>query len=177
MNIFYLDADPKTCAEMHVDKHVVKMILEYAQLLSTTHRVLDGTPQVGLSKSGRKQTTLVLPDARDLELYRATHVNHPSAVWVRQSKQNYEFLYDLWLKLMTEYTHRYKKVHACERLIPALSSTPTNIPVGVFTQPTPAMPDAYKVPGDSIQSYRNYYNGDKRRMFNWRDRTQPSWTQ
>ena len=43
MNIFYLHNDPKICAEMHNDKHCIKMILEYAQLLSTAHRVLDGT--------------------------------------------------------------------------------------------------------------------------------------
>jgi hypothetical protein len=66
MNIFYLDHDPKVCAEMHVDKHCVKMILEYAQLLSTAHRVLDGTLSVGLSASGRKKTSYVLMDQRCL---------------------------------------------------------------------------------------------------------------
>jgi len=44
MNVFYLDRNPITAAQMHCDKHVVKMILEYAQLLSTAHRLLDGTP-------------------------------------------------------------------------------------------------------------------------------------
>ena len=42
MNIFYLDNDPIKSAELHCDKHVVKMIIEYAQLMSTAHRVLDG---------------------------------------------------------------------------------------------------------------------------------------
>ena len=65
MNIFYLHNDPRTCAEMHLDKHVVKMILEYAQLLSTAHRVINGTVVVGLSKTGRKQTRYVLPDHLD----------------------------------------------------------------------------------------------------------------
>ena len=72
MNIFYLDHDVTKCAEMHNDKHCVKMILEYAQLLSTAHRVLDGNVSVGLSKTGRKQTRYVLPDHREpLQIGRA----------------------------------------------------------------------------------------------------------
>ncbi len=55
MNIFYLDSDPRICAQMHNDKHCVKMILEYAQLLSTAHRVIDGVLTVGVSDSGRKK--------------------------------------------------------------------------------------------------------------------------
>jgi hypothetical protein len=42
MNIFYLDKDPIKAAEYSCDKHVVKMILESAQMLCTAHRVLDG---------------------------------------------------------------------------------------------------------------------------------------
>jgi hypothetical protein len=47
--------------------------------------------------------------------------------------------------------------------------------MGPFTQPTPAMPDEYKVDGDSVQSYRNYYNGSKQRMFVWKKRDIPFW--
>jgi hypothetical protein len=176
MNIFYLHKDPKTCAEMHVDKHCVKMILEYAQLLSTAHRVLDGvlTTDRG-GKSGRQRTTYILPDNRDSLLYRATHINHPSAVWVRKSDANYAWLYRMFGALMDEYSYRYGKTHACERLADALSYRPKNIPKGEFTEPTPAMPDHYKVAGDSIQSYKNYYLGDKQRMFSWKNRSTPSW--
>ena len=77
MNIFYLDHDVRKCAEMHNDKHVVKMILEYAQLLSTAHRFLDGVPTVGKSKTGRKKTTYILSNELDSVLYSATHINHP----------------------------------------------------------------------------------------------------
>ena len=176
MNIFYLHNDPRTCAEMHVDKHCVKMILEYAQLLSTAHRVLDGTLSMGLSASGRKKTSYVLMDQRESVLYSATHINHPSAVWVRQSRANYFWLFSLWVELMAEYTHRYGRVHASERLYDSLYSAPKNIPVSnKFTEPTPAMPDEYKVDGDSIQSYKNYYIGDKKRMFSWKNRQTPTW--
>jgi hypothetical protein len=175
MNIFYLDNDPQTCAEMHVDKHCVKMILEYAQLLSTAHRVLDGIQIVGLSKSGRKQTRYEISDNRDGILYSATHINHPSAIWVRKSDKNYDWLYVMWRELMDEYTYRYNKVHACEKLIIPLRRVPYKIPKGEFTEPTPAMPDKYKVAGNSIKSYMNYYLGDKQRMFSWKNREQPSW--
>ena len=176
MNIFYLDNDPKTCAQMHVDKHCVKMILEYAQLLSTAHRVIDGTATVGLSNSGRKQTRYVLSDSRDGILYSATHINHPSAIWVRQSEQNYRWLFTLFCELLDEYTYRYGKVHACDRLVTTLGRPPKNIDMDKrFTEPTPAMPDHYKVSGNSIQSYKNYYLGDKTRMFSWKNRSRPTW--
>jgi hypothetical protein len=175
MNIFYLDKDVQKCAEMHVDKHCVKMILEYAQLLSTAHRVLDGILTDGFSASGRKRKTYVLVDNRESILYSATHVNHPSAIWVRQSDANYVWLFRMFGALMDEYTYRYGKTHACERLADALSHRPKNIPNGNFTEPTPAMPDHYKVSGDSISSYKNYYLGDKTRMFSWKNRETPSW--
>jgi hypothetical protein len=151
------------------------MILEYAQLLSTAHRVLDGFPCTTLSKSGRRKQTFQLADSRDAVLYSATHINHPSAVWVRQSSKNYVWLYQLFTELLKEYTHRYHKLHACEKLVDTLSALPTHIPEGEFTEPTPAMPEEYRVPGDSIQSYKNYYLGDKSHMFSWKNRETPSW--
>jgi hypothetical protein len=175
MNIFYLDHDVVTCAKMHNDKHCVKMILEYAQLLSTAHRVLDGINSVILSDSNRKKQVWTLPDNRDGILYSATHINHPSAIWVRKSDKNYDWLYVMWRELMDEYTYRYNKVHACEKLIIPLRRVPYKIPKGEFTEPTPAMPDKYKVAGNSIKSYMNYYLGDKQRMFSWKNREQPSW--
>ena len=89
MNVFYLDKDPVTCAKMHVDKHVVKMIVEYAQLLSTAHRVLDGNESIELSKNGRKIKRYRFDDNyKEATYYLACHINHPSAVWVRQSSLN-----------------------------------------------------------------------------------------
>lgn len=175
MNIFYLHNDPVTCAQQHVDKHVVKMILEYAQLLSTAHRVLDGTQSVGVSKTGRKQTRYVLSDSRESVLYSATHINHPSAIWVRKSDSNYRWLFSLYQALMDEYTYRYGKVHKCSALERTLASPPTNIVSGKFTEPTPAMPEDFIVSGDSIKSYMNYYNGSKQRMFSWKMREVPQW--
>jgi len=179
MNIFYLNPDPKICAQEHISKHVTKMIIEYAQLLSTAHRILDGTLSTGLSEAGRKQTRYVLPDERESILYRSTHSNHPSAVWVRQSDANYNWLYQLLCELCEEYTYRYGKVHSTERLLETLSFTPNNIPHGPFTPPTPAMPDDVKIPNDSMASYHNYYINNKKSFASWQGRVNsrdvPKW--
>jgi hypothetical protein len=174
MNIFYLHHDVVKCAEMHNDKHTVKMILEYAQLLSTAHRVLDGDIVIGKSKTGRKQTRYVL-SRDDSILYSATHINHPSSVWVRQSNKNYDWLFGLFQALMAEYTHRYGKTHATSRLEMHLAKLPKNIPQKPFTEPTPAMPDDVKVPGDSIASYRKYYIQNKPHLASWKKRPVPEW--
>ena len=107
MNIFYLSHDQEQCAKWHVDRHCVKMVTEYAQLLSSAHRILDGESRVGLSDSGRKKTLWVLPDERNRIVYAATHVNHPSAVWARASDSNYSWLAIMLRSLCREYTHRY----------------------------------------------------------------------
>ena len=160
---------------MHVDKHCVKMILETCQLLSTAHRMLDGVEVPGKTKTGRNIRRWQLPDERDTIIYTATHINHPSAVWVRQSAENYLWLFDLYVCLLDEYTYRYGKIHKCDALRVPLSAYPKSISTSKrFTEPTPAMPDQYKVPGNSIQSYHNYYNGEKQRMFSWKKRDVPS---
>ena len=173
MNIFYLHNDVRTCAQYHCDKHVVKMILEYAQLLCTAHRVLDGEMYID-SSSGRKIKRWRLPNTEfDAALYKATHINHPSAVWCRQNVNNYNWLSCLFVECLKEYTHRYGKNHKCEFLVPYLTSTPRNIDTGYLTQPTPAMPDEYKVPGDSMKSYHNYYREAKARMLKYTKRDVP----
>jgi hypothetical protein len=174
MNIFYLDDNVKTCATYHNDKHVVKMILEYAQLLSTAHRMLDGDEYIDASSGRRIKRWRLKNESMENILYKASHINHPSAIWVRQSNNNYNWLMCLLQDLLQEYTYRYGKIHATDRLVYWLRKPPANIPVGYFTQPTPAMPDEYKVP-DSIQSYRNYYVGAKKTMAKWKKRPIPEW--
>lgn len=155
MNIFYLSACPVTAAQYHCDKHVVKMILEYAQLLSTAHHVLD-------------------EDEAPEGIYKKTHVNHPSAVWVRQSKANYLWTLDLLLHLLEEYQERYKKVHKTFRLLPKLVQHPMNIPDAEFTDPPQCMPDEYKC-DDAVEAYRNYYRGAKAYFAAWTNTKTPEW--
>ena len=181
MNIFYLHTNPPICAEYHVDRHSTKMVIEYAQLLSTAHRVLDGVQVTGISESGRKQTSYAISDHRDGILYRATHINHPSAIWCRQSSANYIWLHELLVALCGEYTFRYGKVHKVDScgLMKALQQVPTNVPQGSFTEPTPAMPDDVKVKGNSLASYRNYYRDYKQHLLSWKgkinSRPTPQW--
>ena len=147
------------------------MILEYAQLLSTAHRYLDGVLTIGLSQSGRKRQQYILNDEREQVLYSATHINHPSAVWCRQSSANYMWLAELLEECCKEYTYRYGKIHKVESsgLMQILKNVfPINIADKPFTEPTPAMPDECKVPGDSLSSYHNYYKMNKSHLWSWK---------
>ena len=123
MNIFYLHPNPQTAARMHCDKHCVKMILEYAQLLSTAHRVLDG-------------------DDANPNLYKIAHKNHPSTIWTRSSKQHYKWLFRWFRKLNIEYGIRYGKVHkSWEKLNGILKFPPKSIKDNGWVAPPQCMPD------------------------------------
>lgn len=161
---------------MHNDKHCVKMIIEYAQLMSTAHRLIDGTPYIDKTANGRSIKRWRMEDI-DMEngLMKASHINHPSNVWLRQSKENYKWLLVMWVYLLKEYTYRYGKQHACESRLEFLVEAPKNIPKANFTPPTPAMPDDVKVPNDSIASYRNYYRKNKVHLASWKNRPIPDW--
>ena len=176
MNVFYLDRDPKIAAEYHVDKHVVKMIIEYAQLMSTAHRLLDGALYLDKTANGRSIKRWKLDDHREPILYKASHINHPSAIWVRSNMDHYRWLYDLFYQLIGEYKYRYDwKTHKTEELLMPLLDAPRNIPIVDWVEPPQAMPDTVKVPGDSIQAYRNYYKVHKAAFANWKKRSTPDW--
>lgn len=208
INIFYLDKNPTKAAEYHVDKHVVKMIQETAQLLSTAHRLLDGVwhkevlqPAVyrnlsTIGWSGRVDCkALLLPGEsigfdterggwliNNKKAMMATHANHPSAIWTRQTLENYSWLYELFQALCVEKLHRYPKgLNQTFALYGQyLSNPPANLQTGVFTEPPPAMPPFYKTKKDdgtydSVASYRKYYIGDKYRFAKWTNRSIPKW--
>jgi hypothetical protein len=158
MNIFFLDENPTLSAQYHVDKHVVKMILETAQLLCSVHHVTD---------QDTDQDTDQVP-------YKLSHKNHPCAVWARQSLSNYLYLCELGLELGKEYTHRYGKRHKSIDVINWCIINKPNIPDIGFTTPAMAMPDEFKV--DSVvESYRNYYMGAKISLASWKNREKPKW--
>ena len=163
MNIFAVDDNPYIAAECLVDTHVVKMVLESAQLLCTAHRVLDG--------NNRK----VLRDAREPVLYRATHVNHPSAIWCRQTINNYNWLVSHFSALCHEYTHRYGKIHKTESLLPWLNTAPIAIPYGYLQKFSCAMDAKYIISDDPVLNYRNYYKHGKTHLHKWTNRQPPSW--
>lgn len=179
MNVFYLDSDPVVCAKQHCDKHVVKMVVEYAQLMSTAHRVIDGQLWYGRNTNGRKIARYFHPDtAMNHELYKACHVNHPSAQWVRHSAENYNWLQNLWTALAAEYEYRYGRVHESFRKLEYyLLFPPAGLKLKEFTQPTPAMAQYPHciVEGDSLASYRHFYWEDKRPFAKWTKRDKPEW--
>lgn len=145
MNIFYLDASPLVSAQAMTNKHVVKMILETAQLLSTAHHVLDGDAS---------------PFTADL--YKITHQNHPSAIWTRESYQNYTWLYEHFIALCEEYKIRYKKTHKTEKVLKdILSHTPMHIPYRPATPIRIAIANTQHHKPDPIASYRAYYEAEK----------------
>lgn len=184
MNIFYLSHKIDECVQYHLDKHVVKMPIEQLQLLSTAHRVLDGEEYTDLTANGRRIKRWRLPDDREQHLMKASHINHPSGIWCRDNDENYQWLFNMTVALLKEYTHRYGKTHACEKYLPWLKNTPNNIKKGSFYPPTPAMPIECKVlaedpqPGrkyDSLKSYHKYYVTEKIRFAKWKNRPVPEW--
>ncbi len=156
MNIFYVDSDPEIAAISLVDKHVVKMILESAQMLSTAHRILDNNPSECL--------------------YKATHVNHPSNKWIRESVSNYQWLYQHFHFLGKEYQYRYGKIHkSIDRLESTLKFSPHNLSEINPTIIPCAMPDEYKISNDPILNYRSYYRFGKKHIHAWTKRNPPKW--
>ena len=141
MNIFYLDKDPAKAAQVQYNKHVVKMILESAQMLCTAHHVYGNADNVP---------------------YKQAHLNHPSTIWCRKSIPNYMWLYKHMIALGDEYTKRYGKKHlSITKCKEFLSVAPQEInKYASFTQPPQAMPDEYK-DKCSVQAYWNYYIGEK----------------
>lgn len=175
MNVFYLNEDPKQCALEHNDKHVVKMIIEYAQLMSTAHRILDGEQYLDKTANGRNIKRWKLSDLREDKLYKASHINHPDAIWARKCTGNYEYLWQLFNALCDEYIHRYGRVHETDRkLRGALLCPPQNIPQGNMTEPPQAMPEHCKA-SDAVTAYKKYYIIEKKRFSTWKNRSIPAW--
>lgn len=148
MNIFYVDHDPVIAAQSLCDKHVVKMVLETAQLLC-----------------------LAMP--AEISPYRHTHKNHPCAKWVVESTSNWNWLCTHGLALAKEYTYRYGREHKSEAVI---RRTAYYLESGrtPFTIPPQCMPDEYKV-RDTVQAYRKYYREGKRGLLTYTRREPPSW--
>ena len=152
MNIFILDTDIEKCAQYHCDQHVVKMILESVQMLCTA-----------LNKKG-----FTTP-------YKSTHMNHPCVLWVEESYENFLWLQDLALALNNEYRFRYES-DSDHKSIAVLDEIKNyNYENRGLTEFAQAMPDEYKVPGDAVSAYRNFYLGEKMKFAKWTKRSIPEW--
>jgi hypothetical protein len=169
MNIFYLDKDPKLAAQYHCDSHVVKMILESAQLLCTAVNELAGEQ--------------VTP-------YKSTHVNHPCSLWVRESLENWKYVWQLMHYLEVEWQVRYKHSKRHKSLDALLEANIYELAKKYltdsdFTSPALAIPDHCKVDSgcscdthmfnDAVESYREYYRKEKVALHKWTGRDVPFW--
>lgn len=155
MNIFVLDIDPIKASVYHNDKHVVKMILETAQLLCGVHHMTE-------------EVTEEVP-------YKLSHKNHPCSIWARECLENYIWLCDLGMALCREYTHRYNKRHKSQAVIEWCYDNLPNLPeLGDITPFALAMPDECKT-DDPVESYRKYYMMHKQSIANWKMREIPKW--
>ena len=150
MNIFFLDKSPKKAAQYQCDKHVVKMILESAQIMSAVHHL------TGNSRP---------------ELYRLTHQNHPCVLWLKESKTHYQWLFEHYKALCNEYTYRYNKKHKSEMLASILSEIPIELPDKEFSWSLKVTDNDIV---DVILSYRQYYINKYRSMkMTWKNGAKP----
>lgn len=148
MNIFVLDRDPIQAAEFCCDKHILKMVIESTQILSSVHRLCDNVDQID-----------------GIPLYKLTHKNHPCVKWAKESLSNYRWLCLHALSLCIEYEKRYYKRHACEKLIIVFSyNTPKNLHWHGLTEFVQCMPEQYKIKDDAVSAYRHYYKAEKSRF-------------
>lgn len=148
MNIFFLDENPAKAAEYHCDKHVVKMILETAQIISTVY-----------ARYGKHNDKLLKPCFQ----------NHPCTRWAGNSRQNLQWLVCLGIELNTQYMKRYGREHKYFKMFLLLGTLKHEfIPDEGFTRPALAMPDDSKT-FDAVESYRLYYMNHKRHIANWKN--------
>lgn len=152
MNIFVLDKNVEKCAQYHCDQHVVKMILESVQMLCTA-----------LNKKG-----FATP-------YKSTHINHPCVLWVENSFTNYLWLKDLAIALNTEYRFRYEKDTDHKSILVLNDISNYSYEDHGLTEFAQAMPDKYKVPGNAVKAYRQFYVGEKMGFAKWTRRSVPKW--
>lgn len=158
MNIFILDENPITAARYHCDKHVVKMVLETAQMLSTYCHIK------GHQVEG---------------MYKRTHENHPCVKWLLESPANVDWLVDLGVGLRQEYFIRYGRIHKSSKLISNIgyltwegahwqNHTP-------FTIAAPTEIKMYAQEHGAVQAYRVYIAAAKRAFAKWKDEDPPYW--
>jgi hypothetical protein len=190
MNIFVLHWKHRKCARWHLDKHIVKMLLEYCQLLYTAHwalyypELLECKSAVALSRAQKKlevpEYMQVAPtcDTTGEPTYRPCHIHHPCAKWTRLSSGNYDWLAKLGLEVAKEFTFRFGKEHSCQKHMEWLA---THLPPTISKLPQTrfvlAMDEEYKISKDPISCYRHYYNTSKKEkgIIKYTKRNVPHW--
>ena len=157
MNIFFLHTDPQWAANALCDKHVPKMLLESAQMLSTALH----SHTMGISTG----------------IYKEAYPNHPMTKWVGEIKSNFEWALENAIYIHEEYRFRFNKNHKSYDVISNIinNNYSNDIPEGKITTPPQCMPDEYK-DKDYVTAYRKYYQGAKKYFAKWeKGRSVPKW--
>lgn len=153
MQIFILDKDIETCVKYHCDKHIVKQVLESAQLLCWVFHEQGIVAPYKLGKS---------------------HYKHPCYLWVKESQSNFERLLSFLSELLIEYTYRYDKTHKTSLVFERIldNKDKISLPKKWLTNFAQAIPDEYKNK-DIIKAYRDYYIWEKHSFAKWKKRQTP----
>ena len=162
MNIFVLDPIPSEAARAHCNKHVVKMIVEAAQVLSTVCHLK------GVSIEG---------------LYKPTHRAHPCTLWAASKWANFRWTAALGLALCAEYSERYGKRHKTQDLLERLASWASQWTIEPqylcfeFVGPEDCIVvEASTKTMDVVESYRKLYRLKDRKMaMVWPEGLRPEW--
>ena len=163
MNVFFLDLNPVKCAKLHINKHVNKMILESAQILS-----------IAVHKHSKEKVEGIYKNTK-------TWANHPCAIWVRQTRANFDYVLQLALLLCNERKVRkignYNVEHSTKQVLLNLKKLRHLIPEGELTNPALAINSNIKETffdgtlESVILCYRVYYCVDKINLWNDEDKS------
>ena len=170
MNIFFLNENPRLAAQSLSDKHVVKMVLETAQMFSTAMQL------------DFELTTLPTT-------YKTSFINHPMTKWVGETHENMNWALIHGICIGDEYTHRYGKKHKSQQVLedirdhyfPILEDFYYYNKYGIeISEPPLCVPDDCTADEDGyrmnyVDVYRNYYKKYKRHLLIYTNRDKPEW--
>ena len=162
VNFFYLDKDVEKTAKYYCDKHVVKIPIEIAQILSKIHHIL----KTKIDYQKIYQNSKVVSET--LGPY----------VWSLSSLENYIWTCNLGLELIKEYKHRFNKTyHKTEEVLQYLLD---NLPPIEKRGITPfIMTNKYDmfqyISKDPVKNARYNYAEMKCVDDKWTKRKKPNW--
>jgi hypothetical protein len=162
VNFFYLDKDPKICAQYYCNKHVLKIPIEIGQILSKIHHELKS----GADYSKLYKNSLVVKDT--IGPY----------VWALESIDNYNWTVQLGLALIDEFKFRYNRdTHKTENIIKYLYNNPPNLPkIGITKFKITNKFDMFQyISSDPIICARYNYAEMKCANDKWTKRDKPDW--
>ena len=164
VNLFVVDRDPIKSAQDLCDKHVVKMPLETAQILSSAFPKEEPFESLREVKPRRV-------------LYRQTHLNHKICRWTRETEENFLWTVRHGIGLCVEFRVRYGHAHSSESVILWCMKNVHKLqfPSKGLTEFVQAIsPDCYL--DDPVEAYRKYYVLKKSHFAKWlKGRQPPQW--